>query len=251
MALVADLAKFPELVWLDRHPYLTGGPARLWPRGCSPAGPAWSSGFFWSTVAVWHGTFTINSLAHVFRNVAATRPPTTRAGATPRWHFLTLGEGWHNNHHSCQSSVRQGFFWWQYDPTFYTPEGAVLARPGLGSATGPPPAWSAGEQRLGRKVIDKVARQLAASFPTEPTCGPGARGPGGDAIAGPTSGPRALVARGHAETFLSELHLPQMPSMEQIRRLAEGRLARTPSLDEISRRTRRDPARGSDSAPAW
>ena len=49
---------------------------------------------------------------------------------------------------------------------------------------------------------------------------------------------RALVARGHAETFLSELHLPRMPSMEQIRRLAEGRLARTPSLDEISRRTR-------------
>ena len=49
---------------------------------------------------------------------------------------------------------------------------------------------------------------------------------------------RAEQARGYAEAVLGELHLPQMPSLEQVRRLAEDRLARTPSLDEIARRTR-------------
>ena len=49
---------------------------------------------------------------------------------------------------------------------------------------------------------------------------------------------RALVARSHAECFLIELHLPQLPSMEEIRRIAEHRIAHTPWLDEITCRTR-------------
>ena len=40
--------------------------------------------------------------------------------------IFTMGEGWHNNHHACQSSVRQGFRWWEYDPTFYLLKAAVL-----------------------------------------------------------------------------------------------------------------------------
>ena len=32
---------------------------------------------------------------------------------------LHLGEGWHNNHHAYQSSARQGFRWYQFDPTYY------------------------------------------------------------------------------------------------------------------------------------
>ena len=34
--------------------------------------------------------------------------------------ILTLGEGWHNNHHYWQSSTRNGFKWWEFDPTYYT-----------------------------------------------------------------------------------------------------------------------------------
>jgi stearoyl-CoA desaturase (delta-9 desaturase) len=30
-----------------------------------------------------------------------------------------MGEGWHNNHHYYQGSCRQGFFWWEFDPSYY------------------------------------------------------------------------------------------------------------------------------------
>jgi stearoyl-CoA desaturase (delta-9 desaturase) len=33
--------------------------------------------------------------------------------------ILTLGEGWHNNHHHYPHCVRQGFKWWEFDPTYY------------------------------------------------------------------------------------------------------------------------------------
>ena len=78
-----------------------------------------------------------------------------------------------------------------------------------------------GEQRLGRKVIDKVARQLAATFPTDRLAAQAS-----DALAHARGWPdfqaKAQVARDQAAAFLGELHLPQMPSLDQLRRLAEG-----------------------------
>ena len=113
---VRDLQKFPELVWLDRHYlvpptltaiaiYLIGGPwALLW-------------GFFVSTVLLWHGTFTINSLTHVW---GSRRYVTTDESRNNFWlALITMGEGWHNNHHYYQRATNQGFFWWEIDPTFY------------------------------------------------------------------------------------------------------------------------------------
>jgi stearoyl-CoA desaturase (delta-9 desaturase) len=74
-------------------------------------------GFFVSTVACYHGTYTINSLSHVFGRQRY------RTGDASRnnWllAFLTLGEGWHNNHHHYPSAARQGFYWWEIDITFY------------------------------------------------------------------------------------------------------------------------------------
>ena len=49
---------------------------------------------------------------------AATRRRTT-AGTTSILALVTMGEGWHNNHHYYQRSVRQGFFWWEIDLTYY------------------------------------------------------------------------------------------------------------------------------------
>ena len=74
-------------------------------------------GFFLSTVLLWHGTFAINSVMHVFgKRVFETRD-------TSRNSFLmalvTMGEGWHNNHHHFQASAAQGFLWWQVDPSLY------------------------------------------------------------------------------------------------------------------------------------
>ncbi len=70
-----------------------------------------------STTLLWHGTFSINSLAHVW----GTRRYET--GDTSRNNFLlallTFGEGWHNNHHYYMASARNGFFWWEIDITYY------------------------------------------------------------------------------------------------------------------------------------
>jgi stearoyl-CoA desaturase (delta-9 desaturase) len=113
---VQDLAKYPELRWLnDWHPvpgivlavtlYLAGGwGAFVW-------------GFVVSTVFNWHATFTINSLTHMFgRRVYQTKDDSRNSLILA---ILTLGEGWHNNHHYYQSSTRQGFHWWQIDITYY------------------------------------------------------------------------------------------------------------------------------------
>ena len=74
-------------------------------------------GFFWSTVLLWHGTFTVNSLAHVMgRRRYATTDTSRNSALIALW---TGGEGWHNNHHHFQSSARNGFFWWEFDTTYY------------------------------------------------------------------------------------------------------------------------------------
>ena len=113
---IKDFAKYPELRWLDRY-YLV--PPVLLGLGCY-AWLGWTGlvvGFFWSTVLLWHGTFLINSLAHVF---GKRRFQTTDDSRNNGWlALITLGEGWHNNHHRYQASARNGFYWWELDVTYY------------------------------------------------------------------------------------------------------------------------------------
>jgi stearoyl-CoA desaturase (delta-9 desaturase) len=113
---ISDFAKYPELVFLNKNwlipPILLGTAVWLW--------LGWSGlliGFFFSTVLLWHGTFTINSLSHVF----GYQDYYTGDHSRNNWFLalITLGEGWHNNHHFYQSCARQGFKWWQYDVTYY------------------------------------------------------------------------------------------------------------------------------------
>ena len=66
---------------------------------------------------LWHGTFFINSLAHVYGSRRYVTTDTSRNSLFLA--ILTLGEGWHNNHHTYMSSTNQGFFWWEIDITFY------------------------------------------------------------------------------------------------------------------------------------
>jgi stearoyl-CoA desaturase (delta-9 desaturase) len=68
-------------------------------------------------VLLWHGTFLVNSLAHVFGRRRYATGDTSRNSLLIA--LVTGGEGWHNNHHYRPSSVRQGFFWWEVDSTFY------------------------------------------------------------------------------------------------------------------------------------
>jgi stearoyl-CoA desaturase (delta-9 desaturase) len=75
-------------------------------------------GFFLSTVILYHGTFSINSIMHKF---GKQRYETGDESKNSLWlALLTLGEGWHNNHHYYEVASRQGFFWWEVDITWYT-----------------------------------------------------------------------------------------------------------------------------------
>ncbi len=114
---IRDFAKYPELVWLNKHflvaPTVLG--LGLFALGGFPA-LYW--GLFVSTVFLWHGTFTINSLTHMW---GSRRFSTTDDSRNNLWlALITGGEGWHNNHHHYQRSVNQGFYWWEIDMTFYT-----------------------------------------------------------------------------------------------------------------------------------
>jgi stearoyl-CoA desaturase (delta-9 desaturase) len=114
-ARVNDLAKYPELVWLDRWWFLP--PTALGVTLFFGWGfPAFVWGFLVSTVLLWHGTFTINSLTHIFGSRRYATTDNSRNNALLA--AITLGEGWHNNHHYYQRSTRQGFFWWELDPTY-------------------------------------------------------------------------------------------------------------------------------------
>jgi stearoyl-CoA desaturase (delta-9 desaturase) len=126
---IRDLARFPELRLLDRFDTLVpvalaavlfGIGAlleRYAPQLGTSAGQMLVWGFFISTVALFHATVTINSLAHKF---GKRRFETRDHSRNNLWlALLTFGEGWHNNHHFFPGSARQGFRWWEIDLTYY------------------------------------------------------------------------------------------------------------------------------------
>jgi stearoyl-CoA desaturase (Delta-9 desaturase) len=164
MVRVDDLAKYPELMLLHRFEYV---PAVVLATACYGLA-GWSGvvvGFLWSTVAVYHATFSINSLAHVRGRQAYVTGDTSRNN----WllALLTMGEGWHNNHHAYQASVRQGFRWWQVDPTFYVLW--LASRIGIvRNLKAPPPEVIRNERRPSARALDRAAAQLAAQFHVRP-----------------------------------------------------------------------------------
>lgn len=113
---IKDFARFPELRWLNRFhllPSIALGAALFFLGG--PSMLVW--GMFVSTVLLWHGTFTINSLSHVFGKRRYKTTDTSRNN----WllALVTCGEGWHNNHHYHQNTANQGWFWWEVDLSYY------------------------------------------------------------------------------------------------------------------------------------
>ncbi|GAC1446246.1 MAG: acyl-CoA desaturase [Pyrinomonadaceae bacterium] len=127
--LIPNLIKFRDLRFLDRFyalpptilavaMFVFGSLLNSYFPGLGTSGLQmliW--GFFISTVLLYHGTFTVNSLAHLFGRRRF------ETGDDSRNNFLiaiiTLGEGWHNNHHFYPTSERQGFYWWEIDVSHY------------------------------------------------------------------------------------------------------------------------------------
>jgi stearoyl-CoA desaturase (delta-9 desaturase) len=118
--LIRDLTRYPELVWLNRFHIV--GPVTLGVV-CFLIG-GWSGlvwGFLVATTITWHATYSINSLAHkIGRKRYETGDDSKNSLLLA---LLTLGEGWHNNHHYHQSCARQGFYWWEIDITYYVLRG--------------------------------------------------------------------------------------------------------------------------------
>jgi stearoyl-CoA desaturase (delta-9 desaturase) len=127
--MVPDLARFRELRFLNRFhvlvPIVLGLALYLLGAGLEQVQPALGTsgaqmlvwGFFISTVVLHHGSFTINSLSHLFGTQRYATGDSSRNNAVLA--LITLGEGWHNNHHHYPGAVRQGFFWWEIDLTYY------------------------------------------------------------------------------------------------------------------------------------
>jgi stearoyl-CoA desaturase (delta-9 desaturase) len=112
---VLDFARFPELKFLDRFDIVP--PVLLGALLLAIDLQMFVWGFCISTVALYHATFTINSLAHRFGSRRYATPDDSRNNF---WLALvTFGEGWHNNHHYYPRAARQGFYWWEIDLTWY------------------------------------------------------------------------------------------------------------------------------------
>jgi stearoyl-CoA desaturase (delta-9 desaturase) len=123
--LIQDFAKFPELRFLDRFDlvisvligtsmFILGAvlPAELGTSGMQML--VW---FFISTVILYHVTYMINSLAHVYGSRRYETTDTSRNNLFLA--ILAFGEGWHNNHHYYPNTARQGFYWWEIDVSYY------------------------------------------------------------------------------------------------------------------------------------
>jgi len=228
---VRDLTKYPELVLLDKFTYT---PAFLlgfamWLLG---GWPMLVVGFFWSTIVLYHCTFFINSLAH---EMGSQRYLTGDDSRNNFWlALITLGEGWHNNHHHYQSSTRQGFRWWEVDISYYVLK--VMSWFGLvWELRAPPKAILKGESPVGRKVLEKVAAELAGSFHLDPYVAR-VREAWSESHNLEDLADLARRARGQVEERLAELSLPHLPTIPELREKAEEMFHETPSLDAIVNR---------------
>jgi stearoyl-CoA desaturase (delta-9 desaturase) len=228
---IADFAKYPELMWLHRYEQL---PAFVLAALCFAAAgwPGLIIGFFWSTVAVYHGTFCINSLAHL----VGKRRYITGDDSRNNWllAIITMGEGWHNNHHAYQSSARQGFYWWEYDPTFYLL--TLLERLGLvWNLKRPTAEVMQNQHRLGSRVISRAASQVADSFYPERIAAAVAAALGNSGLADL----RARLCQAQpsaAMEFFSDFNLPHIPTRAEIVGRARSLLANSPSMEDIAAR---------------
>jgi stearoyl-CoA desaturase (delta-9 desaturase) len=128
--LIPNLSKYRDLRLLDRFysvppillavgMFLLGAMLQRYAPGLGTSG--WQMlvwGFFISTILLYHGTFTVNSLAHIFGKQRFDTGDNSRNN----WFvaLITLGEGWHNNHHYYPASERHGIYWWEFDVAHYT-----------------------------------------------------------------------------------------------------------------------------------
>lgn len=227
LSKVPDLERYVELRWLHKVEVL---PAVLLAGICFLVA-SWAGlivGFLWSTVLVYHATFCINSLAHVRGSKRYVTGDDSRNNVVLA--ILTMGEGWHNNHHAFPSSVQQGFRWWEIDVSLYVLK--LLSLIGIVYDLKTPPARVLrNEHQLGTRTIQRTAEQLANRFNPESialaiasTLHASELPPLREALSG------ACQAAG---TTLAELHAQYLPTRDEVKAQAKAMFARTRSTDAI------------------
>jgi stearoyl-CoA desaturase (delta-9 desaturase) len=126
---VKDLAKYPELRWINKNhgvaPFILAASIFFFGVLLEHIAPdlhtnglqmlCW--GFFTSTTLLYHGTFTINSLSHLLGTRRFETGDSSKNNLILS--LITMGEGWHNNHHRYLFSERQGIYWWEIDMSHY------------------------------------------------------------------------------------------------------------------------------------
>jgi stearoyl-CoA desaturase (Delta-9 desaturase) len=178
-----------------------------------------------------HVTYSINSLCHFFGKRGFDTPDQSR---NLGWvALLSMGEGWHNNHHAYQSSARQGFRRWEIDPTFYILKALSWLRIVWDLKT-PPAAVLRNEHRLGARVLDRAAAQLAASFYPERIALALASAMESSQLAALQEA--FAVAQHRAAEMLAGLHLPHLPTRQDILARGTAMFATTPSIEQIADR---------------
>ena len=154
---IKDMLKFPELVFLEKVDWIPFIGLAVF---CFVLGSSLNSiypqlgtsglqmlvwGFFISTVVLYHATYTINSLCHRFGRRRFNTSDDSRNNFLLA--LLTLGEGWHNNHHRYPISTRQGFYWWEIDLSYFVL--CLMSYLGLVNSMRPVPAQVLLEARQG------------------------------------------------------------------------------------------------------
>jgi stearoyl-CoA desaturase (Delta-9 desaturase) len=114
--VMRDFGSLPEIAWLDRNYWAP--PLALAIALFVAGGVPWVVwGFCLSTMTLAHATFAINSINHMFGSRRFETVDESRNN--PLTAFFAAGEGWHNNHHRYQRAARNGFYWWEFDMTWY------------------------------------------------------------------------------------------------------------------------------------
>jgi stearoyl-CoA desaturase (delta-9 desaturase) len=122
---VADLNRIPELRLLERYYYVVNLGywtllyliGELWRRVEPEAGIDGLQLLVWggvvSTVCVYHIIWSANSFCHRYGTRRFPTADDSRNNAIVS--LLTLGDGWHHNHHQFPYSARHGIRWWELD----------------------------------------------------------------------------------------------------------------------------------------
>jgi stearoyl-CoA desaturase (delta-9 desaturase) len=145
--VIRDFSGIPEVAWLDRWHFVP--PALLIAVLYFMGGLPWVVwGFCVPTVSLGHATFAINSVNHLFGSRRFHIRDESRNNVVTA--ILSAGEGWHNNHHRYQRAARNGFYWWEFDPTWYVIR--LMALVGLVWAVQPVPSRVYEEARAVRAL---------------------------------------------------------------------------------------------------